>query len=263
MNVIDFHTHIFPDDLAERAVAKLTSYSPETRNYTDGTARGLLESMGKNGIHQSVLLSIATKPSQVRVINQASVALQNKHFIPFGTLHQDLETISDEIQFLKLNGIKGVKFHPEYQDFYVTDPLLFPVYEQLEAEGLVVQFHAGKDPGPFSCDHALPSDLRKIHAQFPKMIMIAAHLGGWGLWDDVEKELCGLPIFFDTSAIAHYINPVQCVRIIKKHGVERILFGSDSPWFDQGDALRWLMQLPLTDDDLEGIAGKNATNVLA
>jgi uncharacterized protein len=263
MRVIDFHAHIFPDELAERAVAKLKSYSPETRNYTDGTARGLLESMGKNGINQSVLLSIATKPSQVTVINQTAVALQNKNFIPFGTLHQELNTISDEIQFLKKNGIRGVKFHPEYQDFYITDPKLYPVYEQLEAEGLIVQFHAGKDPGPFTCDHALPADLRKIHRQFPKMIMIAAHLGGWGLWDDVEKELCGLPIFFDTSAIAHYIDPVQCVRIIEKHGVEHILFGSDSPWFDQGDALQWMMQLPLKDNDLECITGKNARNVLA
>jgi predicted TIM-barrel fold metal-dependent hydrolase len=263
MRVIDFHTHIFPDDLAERAVAKLTSYSPETRNYTNGTANGLLESMEKNGINQSVLLSIATKPSQVRVINQTAATLKSQTLIPFGTLHQDLDSICDEIQFLKKNGIKGVKFHPEYQDFYITDPKLLPIYEQLEAEGLIVQFHAGKDPGPFTCDHALPVDLRKIHMQFPKMTMIAAHLGGWGLWDDVEKELCGLPIFFDTSAIAHYIDPVQCVRIIKKHGVERILFGSDSPWFDQGDTLRWVMQLPLKDDDLECIVGKNAINVLA
>jgi predicted TIM-barrel fold metal-dependent hydrolase len=263
MLVIDFHTHIFPDDLAQRAVAKLTSYSPETRNYTDGTAGGLLESMAKNGISQSVLLSIATKPSQVRVINQTAVTLQNHHFITFGTLHPDLENISDAIRFMKNNSVKGVKFHPEYQDFYITDPRLFSVYEQLEAEGLIVQFHAGKDPGPFTCDHALPADLKKIHKQFPKMTMIVAHLGGWGLWDDVEKELCGLPIYFDTSAIAHYIDPVQCVRIIEKHGMERILFGSDSPWFDQGDALRWVTQLPLSDNDLESIIGKNAMKLLA
>ncbi len=263
MDVIDFHTHIFPDDLAERAVAKLTSYSPETRNYTDGTASGLLQSMEKNGIGQSVLLSIATKPSQVHVINQTAVTLQNRNFIPFGTLHQDMVHISDEIRFLKSNKIKGIKLHPEYQNFYVTDPKLIPVYEQLEAEGFIVQFHAGKDPGPFTCDHALPADLRKIHELFPKMTMIASHLGGWGLWDDVERDLCGLPIFFDTSAIAHFIDPVQCVRIIQKHGVERILFGSDSPWFDQEDALHWLLQLSLSDSDLECIVGKNAMNVLA
>ncbi|HEX2959540.1 MAG TPA: amidohydrolase family protein [Chitinispirillaceae bacterium] len=263
MIIIDFHTHIFPDDLAERAITKLTSYSPETRNYTDGTAGGLLDSMKKNGISHSVLLSIATKPSQVHIINQTAQTLQSQQFTPFGTLHPDMENAVEEIEFLKKSAIKGVKFHPEYQDFYITDPKLFPIYEQLEAEGFIVQFHAGKDPGPFSCDHALPADLRKIHKQFPKMTIIAAHLGGWGLWDDVEKELCGLPIFFDTSATAHYIDPVQCKRIIQKHGVEHILFGSDSPWFDQGDALRWIMQLPLTNHDIECILGKNALNVLA
>jgi predicted TIM-barrel fold metal-dependent hydrolase len=263
MIVIDFHTHIFPDDLAERAITKLKSFSTDAVNHTDGTAAGLLASMKKNSIDRSVLLSIATKPSQVHVINQASVSLQSESFIPFGTLHPDMENSEEEILFLKEHNVKGIKFHPEYQDFYITDKKLFPIYEQLAAKGIIVQFHAGKDPGPFTCDHALPPDLNTIHRNFPKMKIIAAHLGGWKVWNEVEEYLCGLPLYLDTSAIAHIIDSQQCLRIIRKHGVEKILFGSDSPWFDQGDALRWLLRLPLTDSEKECIAGKNALNLLA
>jgi predicted TIM-barrel fold metal-dependent hydrolase len=263
MTIIDFHTHIFPDDLAERAISKLKLFSPDAINHTDGTTGGLFESMKKNGISRSVLLSIATKPAQVHVINQASIALQSDFFIPFGTLHPEMNSIEDEISFLKKNGIKGIKLHPEYQDFYISNPRYFPLYEQLAAEKIIVQFHAGKDPGPFSCDHALPLDLRKIHEQFPTLSIVAAHLGGWKVWDDVEKLLCGLPIFLDTSAITNIIDPQQCMRIIRKHGTEKILYGSDSPWFDQGESLRWLLKLPLSDFEKECITEKNAFNLLA
>jgi predicted TIM-barrel fold metal-dependent hydrolase len=263
MLVIDFHTHIFPDDLAERAITKLKSFSSDAVNHTDGTKAGLLASMKKNGIDRSVLLPIATKPSQVRVINQASVSLQTESFTSFGTLHPDMENCEEEILYLKEHNIKGIKFHPEYQDFYIIDKKLFPIYEQLSSEGIIVQFHAGKDPGPFTCDHALPAAIHSIHKNFPKMTIIAAHLGGWKVWNDVEKHLCGLPLYLDTSAIAHLIDPQQCLRILRKHGVERILFGSDSPWFDQGDTLKWLLRLPLTDTEKECITVKNALNLLA
>jgi predicted TIM-barrel fold metal-dependent hydrolase len=262
MNIVDFHTHVFPDDLAARAIEKLRSNSPESVNHTDGTAAGLISSMKKNGISHSVLLPIATKPSQVDVINQTCTTQRSDHFIPFGTIHPSTEKPEEVITFLKNNGIKGIKLHPEYQDFYITDPKLFPIYEQLAAEKIVLLFHAGKDPGPFTCDHALPSAMRTICKQFPDLTIVAAHLGGWKVWDDVEHYLCGLPLYFDTSAVSGLINPAQFTRIVQKHGAEHILFGTDSPWFDQGDSLRWHLKLPLSDSDKECILGKNASRLL-
>lgn len=263
MAVIDFHTHIFPNDLAERAISKLKAFSPGAVNHTDGTSGGLHKSMVKNDINRSVLLSIATKPVQAHIINQAAILLQSDSFIPFGTLHPDMDSIEKEITYLKIGGIKGIKFHPEYQDFYIADQKYYHIYEQLAAENFIVQFHAGKDPGPFSCDHALPADLKKIHQHFPALRIVAAHLGGWKMWNDVEKHLCGLPIYLDTSAISNFIDPLQCLRIIRNHGVEKILFGSDSPWFDQGESLRWLLELPLSDFEKECITEKNALNLVA
>ena len=136
MDIIDFHTHIFPDDLAKRAIEKICSNSSEPKHYTDGTASGLLDSMEKNGIAHSVLLSIATKPSQVHIINQTCISLKSDHFIPFGTLHPLMDNIEEEICFLKHNTIKGIKLHPEYQNFFINDKKILPMYEQLSAENI-------------------------------------------------------------------------------------------------------------------------------
>lgn len=123
-------------------------------------------------------------------------------------------------------------------------------------------FHAGKDPGPFSCDHVLPPALKKVHCNFPNLRMVAAHMGGWKLWDQVEEHLCGLPVFFDTSAVSEYISKEQFLRIVKKHGAEHILFGTDSPWFDQGDVVKWIDSINLSDSVKEMIFEKNGRNLL-
>jgi uncharacterized protein len=262
MEVIDFHTHIFPDDLAPRAIAKLREYTPEAHNYTDGTLGGLRNSMQMAGITRSVVLSIATKPSQVTVINRGCPPLMSEDIIPFGTLHPEHEAIEEEIGFLRESGIKGIKLHPEYQNFYVDDPKLFPIYEQLSSAGLIVLFHAGKDPGPFTCDHALPQSLRTVHENFPKLKMVAAHMGGWLSWTEVEEVLCGIPIFFDTSAAPNFLDPNDFERMVRKHGADRIVFGTDSPWYDQKYAYDWIDRTTLSDTEKEAIFFKNARCLL-
>ena len=262
MDIIDFHAHIFPDDLAPRAVAALKANSPESTNFTDGTLSGLLDSMQKNKITRSVLLPIATKPSQVHIINSDCKNLKRSELIPFGTLHPLMENMEQEIGFLRENSIPGIKLHPEYQDFYIDNPALFHMYEKLSSAGLIVVFHAGKDPGPFTCDHVLPSALKKIHSNFPQLKIIAAHMGGWKLWKEAEEQLCGLPIHFDISAVNDFLPVPDFLRIVRKHGIEKILFGTDSPWFDQGEVKMWVENMDLTDKEKEMIFYKNALGIL-
>jgi len=64
MQIIDFHTHAFPDNIAERAIQKLEIKS-KAKAYLNGTIDDLLRSMDKNGITRSVLCNIATRPEQL------------------------------------------------------------------------------------------------------------------------------------------------------------------------------------------------------
>lgn len=260
--IIDFHAHIFPDALAERAIATLKTHSPDAQNFTDGTAADLCKSMHQSGITKSVLLPVATKPSQVPSINNDCTLIKNPEFIAFGALHPKTTNYEEEIAFLKANHIPGVKFHPEYQDFYIETPSMFPMYDALSSAGLIASFHAGKDPGPFTCDHALPSALKNIHRNFPNLKIVAAHLGGWKLWESVEETLCGLPIYFDTAAVHKSLPDQDFIRIIRKHGVEKILFGTDSPWYDQENTLKWIVEMQLSDTEKEAILSANAINLL-
>jgi predicted TIM-barrel fold metal-dependent hydrolase len=58
--------------------------------------------------------------------------------------------------------------------------------------------------------------------------------------------------------------PVEIIRrFIRKHPIERFIFGTDSPWKDQGKELDYLLSLPfLTDAEKEKIAGANAARML-
>ena len=92
--------------------------------------------------------------------------------------------------------------------------------------------------------------------------LIAAHFGGWAEWDDVEQYLVGTPIHFDTAFIRQFIDPAQCLRMIRAHGADKVVFGSDSPWEDPADTLAFLQSLGLTEQELALITHQNAQRLL-
>ena len=67
MRIIDFHTHAFPDQIAEKAMQKLQQ-NCIVKACLNGTLYDLLHSMDKSGIEKAVLCNIATKPDQFEAI---------------------------------------------------------------------------------------------------------------------------------------------------------------------------------------------------
>jgi predicted TIM-barrel fold metal-dependent hydrolase len=262
MPVIDFHTHCFPDYLAQRAIERVIATSPGVKNWTDGTISGLRRSMIKAKVTHSVILPVATKASQVTPINRSAARLAAKDIIPFGTLHPMIENIIEEVSFLKQNGIRGIKLHPEFQNFYMDDQAVFPLYDALSEAGFVLVFHTGTDPGPFSNDHSLPHRLLKVHQAFPRLTLVGSHMGGHQVWDQVEEVLVSLPIYFETSTAPENFLRESFVRMCRRHGTQRILFGSDTPWYDQVYDRTWVATSGLTDQELEMVFFRNAAALL-
>jgi uncharacterized protein len=262
MEIIDFHAHCFPDSLARRAIEQVLTTSPGAKNWTDGTLAGLRRSMKASGVTKSVVLPVATKASQVKTINRAAPHLRTSDIIPFGALHPATKNIDEEVSFMKENGLRGIKLHPEFQDFYMDDPLVFPLYEALAAAGLIVVFHTGTDPGPFTNDHSMPASLATVHREFPSLRIVAGHMGGHQVWDEVERHLTDLPIFFETSTAPTNFSPERFVRLCRRHGIERILFGTDTPWYDQKFDRDWIESCGLSEHEKELIFYKNAQQLL-
>lgn len=260
--IIDIHTHVFPDQLAARAVQQLAGLSGE-QAHIDGTAKGLEESMRKAGIALSVTQPVSTKASQVPSVNSFAIELNKRSSLRnFGTLYPDYEGNAAEIERLKKAGIKGVKFHPDYQKFFVDEERMFPLYRQMADAGLVVLFHAGIDIGLLPPVHCPPDRLARVLDRVPDLTVVAAHFGGFKMWDDVEKHLIGRNLWLDTAFTLAWLPAERFVKMARKHGIEKILFATDSPWADQGEEIKLHKESGLTESELDAVFYDNAARLL-
>jgi len=262
LKIIDIHTHIFPDEIAPTTIRYLEEEA-NTKAYLDGTISDLKGSMNRAEISISVNQPISTKPSQVQSINNWAKQIQNDAIISFGTIHPRFEDFESEIKRLKEWGIKGVKFHPDYQKFHPDDKSMFPIYESLRENEMIILFHAGVDIALYPPSHATPQRLAKVLDNFPGLKIIASHLGGNQMWDDVEKYLVGRDIYFDTSYVIDYIEAERFVTIMKNHGFDKILFGTDSPWKDQADEVKKISSLDIPQEIKSDIFWGNANDLLS
>ncbi len=231
-SIIDFHTHAFPDKLATRAVAFLERQGA-IRAALDGTVGALLASMDRAGIAAAVVCSIATDPGQFGSILRWSTAVAGPRLFPFPSVHPAAADPAGEVGQIAAAGFRGVKLHPEYQDFHVDDPALDILYRALEKAGLIVLFHAGHDIGFPDSDRAAPNRLLAVHRAFPDLKIVASHLGGFRRWEEVAANLLGCEIWLDTSYTIGHIPSGLLREILLGHRPDRLLFGTDSPWTDQ------------------------------
>lgn len=261
MKVIDCHVHCFPDDIAGKAVDKLTNAYVITPSF-DGTVQGLLRQMSAEGIEASVILPVATKASQVHDINDWSASIQSERIIAFGAIHPDYPEPAEEIDRMLAMGIRGIKLHPNWQGFRPDDPRMFQIYEAVKGR-MVICFHAGDELGSWTELLSTPKALASLHKRFPDLKMVAAHMGGYRMWDEAEEYLIGTDVYLDTSAcFPEDLPDERFVSLIRAHGAEKILFGSDSPCGPPIDQLERFLSLPLTDEEKELICWKNARRLL-
>jgi DNA-binding transcriptional regulator YiaG len=259
--IIDIHTHCFPDKIASRAMSLLHQESGYPY-FHDGSLAGLTRSTLSAGIDLSVILPIATRPEQTLSINRWAVQILGGAITSFGTIHPEFAGWKAEIRWLKEAGIKGIKMHPEYQGFYVDDERYFPLYEDIFEAGLVILFHAGGDIAynpPFHCE---PKHLSRLLDAFPGGVVIAAHMGGYQFWNEAEDLLFGRQVFIDTSFSIDQLGADRAIQIMRLHGIEKVLFGTDSPWHDQAADLAEFASLDLTPDERAAVLGGNAARLL-
>lgn len=258
---IDIHTHAFADEIAPRAIKTIEGMS-HTRAILNGTVSQLKASMKKAGINISVLQPVSTKPSQVRAINDWAGGVVGNGLLCFGTIYPGQNHWEEEVDRIKALGMLGVKLHPEYQGFYPDSRSMFPVYEKLAEVGLIVLFHAGEDIAFSAPFHGSPQRISQVVDNFPALKLIAAHLGGFRMWDQVEQHLVGKELYFDTSYTFGHLGTDRIIEIMKKHGFDRILFGTDSPWTDQQAEVRQILELDIPDWAKEKILWTNSANLL-
>lgn len=258
--IFDSHTHVFPDNIGPRVVAQLGAAIPEPPSY-DGTRAGLLRKQAQAGICGCLNAPVATRVDQVTTINTWAAGLNRWPMLSLGAMHPDFPDIRTELQRVKSLGLPGVKLHPEFQQFSPDESRLDPIWQLCCDLELIVLLHAGNDCFFAPPCRAAPAVIARVVRKWPALRLIAAHFGGFQLWDEVERDLIGLPVYLDTSFAIGHLPDEQFVRMARRHGMNRILFASDGPWQDSTAALTAFQRLPLTPAEQEAILWKSAASL--
>ncbi len=279
--IIDFHTHTFPEAISKQVLEKLGK-AAGVLPATNGAASGLAASMKEAGINYSVNLPVMTRSGQVSSVNHNLLAgmeaLAADGILTFGGMHPDYENYKDELRRLARAGIRGIKLHPAYQKVDLDDIRMKRIIACAEELGLITLIHAGIDIGLYDHNYSSVAQILTVLSEVRPEKFVLAHMGNWARWDEVESDLAGAPLFMDTAFSVGPLDPYPdapanpyshvvlddnaFLRIARKHGTDRILFATDSPWQPQKRYVERFRRIGLTEEEQQQILGKNAERLL-
>ena len=233
--IIDFHTHIFPEKIAQAAMETLSQNSP-TPPASDGTYCGLVECLQNAGCDVAINLPILTSPRQFESVTKFAINLNEgfngRGIYSFGSIHPDSENVKEKLKILVDSGIRGIKIHPEYQNCDFDDDRYYNILKIAKEYDLICVTHTGYDFAyegkTMRCgaDHIV-KQVKRLGG-YSKLVL--AHLGNNMYYGDAFDKIAGLDVYLDTSYVLPTIDKEMFLSIVNKHGKEKILFASDSPW---------------------------------
>ena len=277
MKYFDSHVHFFPDALAGKALPRLSGIC-NCPYYSDGTRAGTLQKLEEwscNGAIENPIvgvmenaivgvmgLHIATNAKQQTSVNNFAAESQHGNIWCFGSVFPYADNALEELRRIRELGLYGVKLHPDYQEFFIGDDAALPIYAEAEKLGLPIAFHTGRDPYSPILVHCPPDVLAKIADLFPRLTIIAAHMGGMDMPGESAKYLAGKPnVYFDTAFASHFLDAAQFTELVRLHGADKVLFATDCPWSTAPAEQALLEASGLTESEKEQIAWRNSADL--
>ena len=254
MEIIDFHAHIYPDKIAEKASRSVGEFYSIPMEKV-GSVEALFQSGDPVGVGRYVVQSVATTPHQVASINNFISQVCREHpdrLIGFGTLHPQMEGLEEEMERILSRGYRGIKLHPDFQEFNIDEDRAMEIYRLAEGK-LAILFHTGDA----RYDYSAPSRLEKVAERFPKLTCIAAHFGGYSRWDEAMDAYEAPNIYMDTSSALFALPKEKAWEFFRKFGEDRFFFGTDFPMWTHEDEMVRFNALELPPDMREKILWKN------
>lgn len=255
--IIDAHTHIYPHKIAKRAVQMVEEYYGLDVE-RERPSRSLIESGQKIGVSRYLVCSVATRQEQVEAVNTfiAGECAEHREFLGFATLHPAMERkrMEAEVERVVELGLRGVKLHSDFQEFYIDDPAALPMYRLCAKHRLPILFHMGDE----HLDYSAPIRLRNLLRQVDGLTAIAAHLGGYLHWAEAKEYLAGMDnVYYDTSSSSFVLSREEVVETIECFGTDRVFFGTDFPMWEHVGELDWFLSLGFSETVQEAILHGN------
>lgn len=244
--IIDVHNHIYPEKIAQKAADSIGSFYGGEIMYHAGSSTELINSIKNAGIEKAVICSAATTPAQVCSINNfiSSECKIHLEYIGLGTMHPDFENIEDETKRIKELGLVGIKLHPDFQQFFVDDFHAFPIYRSIINNNLILLCHLGDDKRPYT----QPRRMASVLDQFPDLKLIAAHFGGYRVWDEALYAYKPGSCKFDISSSLQFIDKTMVFKFFDRYGIDNFFWGTDFPMWDHETELKRFFDLGLSEE---------------
>ncbi len=276
--IVDFHTHVFPPEIAAGRDAYVQRDATFAELYESpdaklATADELLASMDEAGIDVSVALGFAWHDGETgRVHNDYLLDAGRRsrgRIVPFCTLPlaEGADAIEAEARRCLAAGALGFgELRPDNLGVDLAGEAGERLGRVAGETGAVLLFHASEPVG-----HAYPGklglDIGGLYdfiLSHPQARIVAAHWGGglpfYAFMPEVRKALAN--VSFDTAASSLLYGPEIFAAIPSITGAASVLFGSDYPLLGQERSKRRIEEAPLDPAERDLILGGNAARLL-
>lgn len=250
MKIADVHAHVFPEKIAEKASASIADFY-NWKIERPASMDSLEKYEREAGISRYVISSSAVTAKQVFNINTfiAEETAKRPNCLGFGSVFPGMDGIEEELDRMLELGLTGIKIHPDFQKVCIDDEKGIDTYRAIAKRGMPVLFHMGDNRDDFSSPERLTNLLRRV----PDLRVIAAHFGGWTVWEESYNHPQPENVMYDTSSTLFLVEDEFVLRMIERFGPERLMFGSDFPMWSPKEIAEKMMTLGLDEKTMERI----------
>jgi predicted TIM-barrel fold metal-dependent hydrolase len=279
MPAVDAHLHVFPDEasgLLAQGGERLAGHAGVVEEVRAIAARtGITRVLALNTAIGSVLRDFGQSEEQI----WANVVEANEWICRVGAegdviapaLAADPTVDSTAMtthlrDMLGLYDVRAIKVHPAIAHVMPDDPGFMAIYGVARDAGVPVVSHGGSSEGAFyesDVQYCAPTNFTPVLGQFPDLVLVIAHLGQ-PFFDDLLAVGAAHPNAYTDLSFAlgaRLIEPERLRHTVRTFGVDRVMFGTDFPFFDPADSLDYLSSAGFTAGELEQITGANAERV--
>jgi predicted TIM-barrel fold metal-dependent hydrolase len=214
------------------------------------------------------------RADELRAVDEwiCEVGAAHPEVLPFVTVNPAVlsaaEAAAHIARMADEHGARGLKLHPVALRAFPAEAAMASTWAACAERRLPVVAHCGPDRK--GVGWALPGSFAPVAERHPELPLVLAHLGG-AAWRQVAELAAAFPsVRFDLSEIVSWSGRApgapsreELAGLIRAIGAERVLLGSDFPWYEPGDVIAAVEELPgLGDEERDAILGGNAAALL-
>lgn len=183
--------------------------------------------------------------------------------------HKGAKAVEELDRAVRKLGLRGLKVHPQVQAFRPDDPAFRPLWKKVNELKLPVVVHTGTSglgagsPGGdgIHLDYSRPIYIDSVAADFPDITFLCAH-AGWP-WHEELLAMCmhKSNVFLDMSGWLPKYLPESVLRYANSRLSDKVIFGTDYPFFDLQRCLDSLKDVSWKDGVLDKILWGNAARI--